>query len=421
MHLAALRLGDFRSWADVTLELAPGPVVFVGPNGQGKTNLVEAVGYLATLSSHRVATDAPLVRRDATRAVIRARLVRDTRELLVECEINPAKANRVRVNRSPLPRPRELLGLVRTVLFAPEDLALVRGDPGERRRFLDELLVTRSPRFAAVRQDYDRILKQRNALLKTARHARGDALGTLEVWDGHLARVGAQLWGGRLALIDALAPYLGEAYAGIAGSDDADPGAAEISYRASRAEQPGAPAGPGSAGAADRTASERHEGTPGDIGRHQGTPDAVDAAADEPAADEPAADLEAALLAALGRVRREELDRGITLVGPHRDDLVLTLGEHPAKGYASHGESWSFALSLKLAAYELLRSDGVEPILILDDVFAELDTRRRARLSEIAARAEQVLITAAVSEDVPDSVQGRRFVVGDGEVRADPT
>ncbi|MGI8722517.1 MAG: DNA replication/repair protein RecF [Geodermatophilaceae bacterium] len=405
MHLRHLVLHDFRSWATANLSLQPGPVVFVGPNGQGKTNLVEAVGYLATLGSHRVATDAPLVRQGAPAAVVRAHFARDDREMLVECEISPAKANRVRVNRSPLPRPRDLLGLVRTVLFAPEDLALVRGDPSERRRFLDELLVTRAPRYAGVRQDYDRVLKQRNALLKTARHARGDALRTLDIWDGHVATVGGELLAGRLALVDELAPYVSAAYAAIAGTGADASVAAAIAYESSvlSRDDPSDPA-----------ARHSTQGVPGSnhsTQRHpepnltlQSSPDSV-------------AGLSEAIAAALLRVRGDELDRGITLVGPHRDELRLRLGGTTAKGYASHGESWSFALALKLGAYDLLRADGVEPILVLDDVFAELDSRRRAHLSTIAAAAEQTLITAAVSEDVPASLNGMRFQVADGEVR----
>ncbi len=387
MHLRQLVLHDFRSWVTADLALQPGPAVFVGPNGQGKTNLVEAVGYLATLGSHRVATDAPLVRQGAGQAIVRARFARDDRELLVECEISPVKANRVRVNRAPLPRPRELLGLVRTVLFAPEDLALVRGDPSERRRFLDELLVTRAPRYAGVRQDYDRVLKQRNALLKTARHARGDALRTLDIWDAHVARVGGELLAGRLALVAALAPYVSAAYAAIAGTGSAAEEAAGITYESSALSPDPYP----TQGAPDSNLST------------QGRPESV-------------AELTEAIAEALLRVRGDELDRGITLVGPHRDELRLRLGGSAAKGYASHGESWSFALALKLGAYDLLRADGVEPILILDDVFAELDTRRRAHLSTIAAAAEQTLITAAVSEDVPASLSGMRFQVADGEV-----
>ncbi|MDQ3735680.1 MAG: DNA replication/repair protein RecF [Actinomycetota bacterium] len=394
MHLRHLVLHDFRNWASADVVLEPGPVVFVGPNGQGKTNLVEAVGYLATLGSHRVATDAPLVRQGAEQAVIRARFARDDREMLVECEISPGKVNRVRVNRAPLPRPRDLLGLVRTVLFAPEDLTLVRGDPSERRRFLDELLVTRVPRFAGIRQDYDRVLKQRNALLKTARHARGAALSTLDIWDGHVARVGGELLAGRLALVAELAPYVSAAYAAVAGTGAAQAStAADIAYESS---------------VLDST-----QGPPDSNHSTQGRPESnltLQASPDR------AADLDEAIRAALARVRNDELDRGITLVGPHRDELRLRLDGTAAKGYASHGESWSFALALKLGAYDLLRADGVEPILILDDVFAELDSRRRAHLSTIAAAAEQTLITAAVSEDVPEALAGIRFQVADGEV-----
>jgi DNA replication and repair protein RecF len=371
-----LQLVSFRSWERVDLALSPGPTVFVGRNGEGKTNLVEAVGYLATMSSHRVATDAPLVRHGAAQAVVRAALRRGDRELLVEIEINPGRANRVRVNRAPLPRPRELLGLVKTVLFAPEDLTLVRGDPTERRRFLDDLLVSRTPRLAGVRSDYDRVLKQRNALLKTARLARGKAIETLDVWDGHLTELGGQLLAARLRLIADLAPHVAAAYAQVAG-----PGAA--------------PAGLGYAA----TVPEAGDGTP------------IGAGAALPTAEA----LTAALRARVAERRSDELDRGMTLVGPHRDDLVLHLGPAQAKGFASHGESWSLALALRLATFQLLKADGDEPILVLDDVFATLDAGRRAALAAVARAAEQTLITAAVLEDVPEELRGTRVQVGGGE------
>jgi DNA replication and repair protein RecF len=350
VYVRHLQLGSFRSWERVDLALGPGPTVFVGRNGEGKTNLVEAVGYLATMSSHRVSSDAPMVRHGDTQAVVRAALRRGDRELLVEIEINPGRANRVRVNRGPLPRPRELLGLVRTVLFAPEDLALVRGDPTERRRFLDELLVTRTPRLAGVRADYDRVLKQRNALLKTARLARGKAMETLDVWDGHLTDLGGQLLAARLQLIADLAPHMAQAYADVAGA----------------------------------------------------TPVCS------------AEELTAAMRERVAERRGEELDRGMTLVGPHRDDLVIHLGRGPAKGFASHGESWSLALALKLATFALLSGEGEDPILILDDVFATLDAERRAALAAVAASAEQTLITAAVLEDVPAELRGARVEVAGG-------
>jgi DNA replication and repair protein RecF len=377
MYVRHLSLTDYRSWPVAEVGFEPGPSVLVGPNGQGKTNLVEAVGYAGTLASHRVAGDAALVRHGTPRAVVRTAVVRDGRELLVELEINPGRANRARLNRSPLPRAREILGVLRSVLFAPEDLAIVRGDPAERRRFLDELLVVRTPRYAAVRADYERALRQRNTLLKTAGPARragtsGGDLRTLDVWDDHLARHGGQLLAGRLELVAALRPYLEQAYAEVAGG-----GTAGVRYLSSLgpALPPAAEPGP------------------------------------EPEV------LAAALLAELARLRPAEVDRGVTLVGPHRDDVELVVGALPAKGYASHGESWSVAVAVKLAAYQLLAADGGEPVLILDDVFAELDAARRSRLAALAGKAEQVLITAAVAADVPAELQGARYDVVDGEVR----
>jgi DNA replication and repair protein RecF len=388
-HLSVV---DFRSWPAAEIAFEPGATVLVGPNGEGKTNLVEALGYVATLGSHRVATDAPLVRTGAERAVVRVAVVHEGRELLVELEINAGRANRARLNRAPLPRARDVLGALRLVMFAPEDLTLVRGDPAERRRFLDELLVLRAPRYAGVRADYERVLKQRGALLKSAgpaRRAGGTVdLRTLDVWDGHLARHGAELLAGRLDLVTALAPYATAGYDEVSGGA----GAAEIGYACSLgAAMPAGPAG--SAGPA------------GPAGSGGGAP--ADAAL-----------LEAALLAELARLRPQEVERGVTLVGPHRDDLTLSLDGRAARGYASHGESWSYALALRLASYELLSADGRgEPVLVLDDVFAELDAARRARLAALAGKAEQVLVTAAVADDVPEDLQGPRYDVADGQVR----
>ena len=378
MHLTHLSLGDFRSYATAELPLERGVTALVGPNGQGKTNLVEAVGYVATLRSHRVPNDAPLVRLGAQRAVVRAAVERGGRSHLVELEIVPGSANRARVNRSPVPRAREVLGLLRTVLFAPEDLALVKGDPDTRRRFLDDLLVARAPRFAGVRSDFDRVLKQRNALLKSAgatiRSGRGD-VRTLDVWDTHLATVGADLLAGRLKLVHSIAPFVQTAYEAVS----AGQGAAGLGYKSSLGD--------------DITPSESP-------GREL---------------------LQARLLDALAKVRTQELERGVSLVGPHRDDLVISLGPFPAKGFASHGESWSLALALRLASYELLRADtgadgDGEPVLILDDVFAELDAGRRDRLAGLVAGAEQVLVTAAVAQDVPEALDGARVDVMAGEV-----
>ncbi|MET8097456.1 DNA replication/repair protein RecF [Streptomyces sp. NPDC005236] len=371
MHVTHLSLADYRSYARVEVPLDPGVTAFVGPNGQGKTNLVEAVGYLATLGSHRVSSDAPLVRMGADRAIIRANVRQGERQQLIELELNPGKANRARINRSSQVRPRDVLGIIRTVLFAPEDLALVKGDPGERRRFLDELITARSPRMAGVRSDYDRVLKQRNTLLKSAALARRHGgrtmdLSTLDVWDQHLARVGAELMAQRLDLVAAIQPLADKAYEQLAPGG----GPVALEYKAS---------------------------SPGIVGHAR-------------------EELYAQLMAAMEEARKPEIERGVTLVGPHRDDLLLKLGQLPAKGYASHGECWSYALALRLASYDLLKAEGNEPVLILDDVFAELDSRRRERLAELVAHGEQVLVTAAVDDDVPDVLAGTRYAVSEGTV-----
>jgi DNA replication and repair protein RecF len=373
LYVRRLGLRDFRSWPQVDLDLEPGRTVFVGPNGFGKTNLVEALWYSATLGSHRVATDAPLLRAGADRAVVSTIVVSDGRELAVDLEINAGRANKALLNRSPVRSAREILGVLRAVLFAPEDLALVRGDPGERRRYLDELATTRRPSIAGVRADYEKVVRQRTALLKTAAGARyrGDrsVLDTLDVWDGHLAAHGAQLIAARVELVNQLAPEVEKAYQLLAPTSRP----AAIRYR-SGVEQVEAEAASGA-----------------------GTTDLF----------------EAALLDALARRRDAELDRGVCLVGPHRDDLELRLGDQVAKGFASHGESWSMALALRLAAYELLRADGAggDPVLLLDDVFAELDNARRQALANVAASAEQVLITAAVPEDIPAAWDARRIEI----------
>jgi DNA replication and repair protein RecF len=376
VHLTRLALTDFRSYADVSVELGPGVTTFTGLNGEGKTNLVEAIGYLATLGSHRVATDAPLVRRGAERAVIRAAVTGAGGSALAEVELNPGRANRVRLNRVPLPRPRDILGTLRTVLFAPEDLALIKGDPGDRRRFLDDLLVATAPRYAGVRADYERVLRQRTTLLKSAGakgHLRGSAresvTATLDAWDAQLARTGAPLLAGRIRLVAALRPHVAAAYDAVSG-DHPGPGCT-IAYRAS-----------------------------------------VDAVGP----DDPVPVLEAAMLKALAGVRASELDRGVCLVGPHRDELELFIGELPARGYASHGESTSLALALRLASFALIKQGGEDPVLMLDDVFAELDTGRRERLAAMVAGAEQVLITAAVPADVPDIPASARFHVQAGVI-----
>ena len=446
MHLTRLALTDFRSYAGAELSLEPGVSTLLGPNGQGKTNLVEAAAYVATLGSHRVATDAPLVRSGAERAILRAAVTSGDRDSLVEIEINPGRANRARLNRAPVTRPRQVLGVLRTVLFAP--VALAKGDPEQRRRFLDDLLVASAPRYAGVRADYERVLRQRTALLKSLRghpgragrsgarayaHAgapreaapggtghngagqdglsqdgagqdglsqdgtgqdgtgtgqdraprngrpvlAGPAARTLDVWDEHLATAGAELLAARIALTATLRPLVARSYGAVAGAGAVE---ASISYRQSLRM-------PGLSGTAEPA---------------------------EPTAD--AARLADGLREALAAARGEELDRGVCLVGPHRDDLELRIGDLPARGYASHGESWSMALALRLSAFDALRADGDDPVLLLDDVFAELDTGRRERLAGLVAGAEQVLVTAAVPADVPAALHGARFDVGDGRV-----
>ena len=364
MYVRHLGLRDFRSWAHADLELEPGRTVFVGPNGYGKTNLIEALWYSTTLGSHRVGTDAPLIRAGAPRAVVSTIIVNEGRECAVDLEIAAGRANKARFNRSPVRSTREVVGVLQAVLFAPEDLALVRGDPADRRRYLDDLATVRRPTVAGVRADYEKILRQRTALLKSlsgARH-RSDqaALDSLDVWDSRLAEYGAQLMAARIDLVNQLAPEVEKAYQLLA------PGTrpASIAYRSSL-----------------------------DVGLNSDTDREL---------------LEPALLAALSARRAAELERGVCLVGPHRDDLELRLGDQFAKGFASHGESWSFAVTLRLAAYELLRADGSEPVLLLDDVFAELDAARRRALAAVAESAEQVLVTAAVLEDVPDGWDARR-------------
>jgi DNA replication and repair protein RecF len=379
MFVDHLQLTDFRSYESVDLALEAGVTTFVGANGHGKTNLVEAIEYLSTMSSHRVASEVPLVRSGATSAIVRAGVragLDDPRRLTLELEINPGKANRAKLNRSPLRHAREIIGLLRTVVFSPGDIAIVKGDPSERRRFLDDLLVTRSPRLAGVRADHERVLRQRNTLLKSlSGRARGgppppDAEATLGVWDTHLARAGAELLEARLTTLADLAPHVSKAYAEIAPTNNN----AVADYKCS----------------VDLTAggSERRL-------------------------------LTELLIKTMEERRTEEIQRGMSLVGPHRDDIALSLGMLPAKGYASHGESWSFALALRLGSFHLLRADGVEPVLVLDDVFAELDTFRRERLASGVRVAEQVLVTAAVGDDVPELLAGRRYRVAGGEVTPD--
>lgn len=389
MIVEHLSLVDFRNYAVADVELGPGPNVFVGRNGQGKTNLAEAIGFFATLGSHRVSNDAPMVRDGADAAIIRARLAHGDRRVQLEAQVNRQGSNKARVNGAPV-KPAELPRYAQVVLFAPEDLQIVRGDPSSRRRFADQLLVQRAPRMAGVIADYERVLKQRTALLKSAkaRGVRGDALSTLDVWDDKLVALGTQLIAARVALAADLATPLAAAYTAIAGADH-NP---EIEWALSVAgadtddddDAPPTTATPTSSGATDASTARISE----------------------------------LFRQALAAKRTSELERGLTLVGPHRDDLLLRIRGLPVKGYASHGESWSVALSLRLASAELLRADSRlgDPVLILDDVFAELDTDRRARLAQLAADYEQVVVTAAVEGDVPEGLRARMVRVEAGRI-----
>lgn len=380
MHVRELDLRDFRSWPELNLKLEPGVTVFAGRNGHGKTNIVEAVHYSSKLSSHRVSTDAPLIHTGADNARVSATTVNDGRALTTHLLVKAHGANQAQINRTRLKSARELLGVLRVVMFSPEDLRLITGEPAERRKFLDDLAALRTPRLGGARADYEKVLRQRNALLKSSNMAlrRGyqdedgaSALSTLDVWDGQLAALGAQVAAGRLALVDDLAGRITEAYQSVA--PESRP--ASVAYSSTL----------------DRAVRELAGGSSRD----------------------PAV-FEAAMLAELGRRRKDEIDRGATLVGPHRDDLTLMLGDQPAKGYASHGETWSYALALHLAEYQLLAGEGSDPVLILDDVFAELDAKRRERLVHVASDAEQVLVTAAVGDDLPgnlDDAVAARYAV----------
>ncbi|WP_175935909.1 DNA replication/repair protein RecF [Corynebacterium sp. Marseille-P4321] len=367
MYVRELDLRDFRSWPELNVSLEPGVTVFAGRNGYGKTNIVEAVHYSSKLSSHRVSTDAPLIAAGKDNARVSLTTVNEGRELTTHLLLKARGANQAQINRTRLKSARELIGVLRTVMFSPEDLRLINGEPAERRKFLDDLAGLRMPRLAGARAEYDKVLRQRNALLRNSNmvlrrgyqdESGAAALSTLDVWDGQLAAHGAQVIAGRLQLIDELSPHITSSYASVAPES--------------------------------RPASTTYTSTLGSEVLDSRDPQVF----------------EAAMLAELGRRRKEEIDRGTTLVGPHRDDLVLSLGDQPAKGYASHGETWSYALALHLAEYQLLKEDGSDPVLILDDVFAELDAKRRERLVHVAEDAEQVLITAAVGDDLPGNLDG---------------
>jgi len=371
MHVISLTAVDFRSYAFVEINLEPGVTTFIGSNGQGKTNLVEAISYCSTLSSHRVSQDLPLVKSDQPRAIVRTGVKYLDRTNWLEVEIWPSKTNKAKLNGSDCKKTKEILGILQTITFSPEDLILVKGDPGDKRAFIDELLVQKSSSYAGVKSDYDRVLKQRNALLKSAGPARKNnldsVLATLDVWNDQLVNFGSQIIFARNQIINELLPYVSKSYAELAPTSKA----LNIKYL-------------------PNVATESMTQT----------------------------DLVVAMKEKLQERQQDELDRGLTLVGPHRDDMEVTIGELPAKGYASHGESWSVALALKLASFDLLKatSPAGDPVLILDDVFAELDAARRNQLILRVKNVEQVLITAAVMEDVPKELVGNKLFVNNGKV-----
>jgi DNA replication and repair protein RecF len=391
VRVTHLSLTDFRNYAQAEVPLFAGPNLIVGRNGQGKTNLVEALGYLSTLGSHRVSTLTAMIRAGQDAAIIRARLESNGRQILAEVQLNRTGQNRAQVNRSVI-RTRDLPRYFSCVVFAPEDLALVRGDPGGRRRFLDQLLVLRTPRLSGVLADYDRVLKQRNSLLKSARASgvKGNQLSTLEIWDDRLVAFGSEIIDERAELVRQLGEPLRSAYRAVVGADHGPMLSGALSILGADADgEVSVQGASASATVESRNPNIQAGATTADVFR-----------------------------AALAGLRRKELERGITLAGPHRDDVIFSLNDLPAKGYASHGESWSFALSLKLASAELLRRDSVtgDPVVILDDVFAELDQQRRTRLAAAVTGFEQVLITSAVLEDVPEALVAHTIHIRGGAV-----
>ena len=384
MFVKHLTLSHFRNHKNTEIEFEPGVNLLVGFNGQGKTNVVEAIEYVSTLSSHRVAGYQPLINKDAAGAIIRLKVSHETRDVIVDLELNRDNPNQLRINQSPTPKMRDVLGTVYSVVFAPEDIDIVKRDPSNRRSFIDQLLVQFTPRMAGVISDYERVLKQRNSLLKTARATgtKGSALSTLDAWDESLVKFGSEIVQARLSLLERIKPHLTEAYQAIAITNNEPSILMKSSLLGNQVVD-------------DFEDTELEYLTTAEL---QKVPDLY--------------------REKLSAVRNKELERGITLIGPHRDDLVLLLGDLPAKGYASHGESWSYALALRLASAKLLSQESKtgDPVVILDDVFAELDAGRRDRLASLVADNEQVIITAAVAEDVPTSLKATVFKVSNGEV-----
>ena len=383
MFVKHLTLASFRNYETAEVAFEPGINLLVGINGQGKTNLVEAIRYLSSLNSHRVAGYLPLIKNQAPSAIVRAMVSSEARDVYLELELNREGKNKARINKADLPRVRDIVGVIQSVTFAPEDIDIVRRDPTNRRAFIDELVVQYRPRMAGVYADYERVLKQRNALLKSAKATKttGSALSTLDAWDASLVQYGTEIISARIAIMSLLQPHLYAAYQKIATANN-EP---RLLYRSSLV--------------GDKVPT--------------GFDDDNEDEALEFLTDADRDSIATLFAKRLEAIRPKELERGLTLVGPQRDDLVMMLGDLPAKGYASHGETWSYALALRLASVDLLRTETKtgDPVLILDDVFAELDAGRRLRLAELVADNEQVLITAAVAEDVPEILNATRFSV----------
>lgn len=365
MQVSKLSLHDFRNHKDLNLTFLPGTTTIVGPNGRGKTNIVEAVHYLATLSSHRVSQDGPLIRHGLTTANVAATVIKHDRQAQVDLTINYPGVNKVMLNGATLTKPKDILGLINTVIFSPEDLELIKGEPTTRRRFIDEFSTSLSPKFVNTRSEYERTLKQRNTLLKSLgrRNPTESARSTLEAWNEQLVTHGSELVSTRLQNLKKLESHVLN-YGNII-SGDSEP--LFVNYASSWF----------------------------------------------PSESISITDIATEFQTQLEKRFKDEVERGVTLVGPHRDDLEILLSNMPAKGYASHGQSWSIAIALRLSIFTTLRIHDDDPILILDDVFAELDEKRRSRLIGIISGVEQTLITAAVLEDVPKVLLSNQVLLDD--------
>ena len=375
MFISAVALENFRNYKQLNLNLSSGFSLFYGANGEGKTNLVESIGFLASLESHRVAGYQALIREDEESARISATAEFLNRRITPAIELNRSSANRYFLNGNLQRKPQEILGSIFAVVFAPEDLDIVRRDPSDRRDFLDSLAVQLKPRLAGIKADYDRVLKQRNALLKTARLTGAKDLTTLDIWDDQLVGFGSELIANRLELISKLSPLIESFYKELSGKSEQ----IELELLSSITE-------------------DEVENFKALTGSTQ--------------------EISEQFLDRLQQIRNKEIERGITLAGPHRDELLISKAGQPARSHASQGEAWSIALGAKLAAAQLLREQSSvgDPVIILDDVFSVLDQGRRVRLIDFAKDFEQVLITATTSDGLPELQWAAKHRVVSGEL-----